>query len=352
MTDRITLRRPDDWHLHLRDGDMLAAVLPDTARVMGRGIAMPNLKPPVTTTALADAYRSRILGHLPEGASFTPLMTAYLTDQTDPDDLQAGHAAGILTAVKLYPAGATTNSDAGVAQLDALDPVLERMAHIGLPLLVHGEVTDDHVDIFDREARFIDEVLAPLLQRHQTLRIVFEHATTSQAVAFVRSFDQRVGCTITPQHLLANRNHLLVGGIKPHFYCLPVLKRASHQHALIEAATSGDPRFFLGTDSAPHARHAKETACGCAGCYSAGAAIELYAEAFDRAGALDKLEAFASENGPQWYGLAKNEDRITLERRAWRVPTRLAVDGPAREVVPFWAGEMLNWSVVDQPRSP
>ena len=341
--DRIELRRPDDWHLHLRDGDMLAAVLPDTARVMGRAIVMPNLKPPVITTADARAYGQRIRALLPENSTFRPLLTAYLTDKTDPDDIAAGHADGVLTAVKLYPAGATTNSDSGVTDLGALDPVLARMAEVGMPLLVHGEVTDAHVDIFDREARFLDTVLDPLLQRHPTLRVVFEHATTRQAVEFVRAHDQRVGCTITPQHLLVNRNHLLVGGIKPHLYCLPVLKRASHQQALLQAATSGDPRFFAGTDSAPHARDTKENACGCAGCYSAGAAVELYAEAFDRAGALDRLEGFLSVHGAQWYGLPLNPDRITLVRQPWVVPDRLAVNGPAREVVPLWAGQTLQW---------
>lgn len=345
MTDSLTLRRPDDWHLHLRDDAMLEAVLPATEARFARAIVMPNLKPPVTTTARAERYRDRILAARGEGSTFQPLMTAYLTDRTDPDDLAAGHAAGVLTAVKLYPAGATTNSDAGVTDLFALGRVLDRMEAIGMPLLVHGEVTRDDVDIFDREARFLEEVLAPLLERHQALRVVVEHATTSDAVDFVRAHGERVGCTITPQHLLANRNHMLVGGIKPHFYCLPVLKRASHQYALLHAATSGEAGFFLGTDSAPHTTHTKESACGCAGCYSACAAIELYAEAFDRAGALDKLEAFASLNGPAFYGLAPNEATITLERETWTVPESIALaDG--HTLTPFWAGQQLGWQQV------
>lgn len=348
MHDTLRIRRPDDMHLHLRDGAMMAAVLPDTARTMGRAVVMPNLKPPVVTAQQAKAYGERIRAQLQQGSGFQPLITAYLTDRTDADDLEAGHAAGHIAAVKLYPAGATTNSDSGVTDLAALDPVFARMAAIGLPLLVHGEVTQDHVDIFDRESRFLDEVLAPLLQRHPTLRVVFEHATTREAVQFVRAHPG-MGCTITPQHLLVNRNHLLVGGIKPHLYCLPVLKRRVHQEALLEAATSGDPAFFAGTDSAPHAKDAKESACGCAGCYSAGAAIELYAEAFDRAGALDRLEAFTSVHGAQWYGLPLNADHLTLVREPWTVPDRLAVDGPAREVVPLWAGQTLQFRVRPTP---
>ncbi|TNE85600.1 MAG: dihydroorotase [Deltaproteobacteria bacterium] len=343
--DSLTLRRPDDWHLHLRDAAMLDAVLPPTAAVFGRAVVMPNLKPPVTTTEQAAAYRERILASLPEGSRFTPLMTAYLTDRTDPDDLAAGHAAGVLTAVKLYPAGATTNSDAGVTSLTRLERVLERLADIGMPLLVHGEVTDHDVDIFDREARFLDEVLEPIVAKFPTLRVVVEHATTAEAVQFVRAHGERVGCTITPQHLLANRNDLLVGGIRPHFYCLPVLKRRKHQVALLEAATSGEAGFFLGTDSAPHPKHAKESDCGCAGCYSAPAALPLYAEAFERAGALEHLETFASLNGPAFYGLPVNEDTVTLVRKSWEVPESVAVDGPASEIVPFWAGQSLRWRV-------
>lgn len=345
--DRLTLRRPDDWHLHLRDDAMLRAVLPPTARAFGRAVVMPNLKPPVTSTALAEAYRARIREALPAGADFTPLMTAYLTDRTDPDDLAAGFAAGVLSAVKLYPAGATTNSDHGVTSLTRLDRVLERLAAIGMPLLVHGEVTDHDVDIFDREARFLEEILDPILHRFPTLKVVVEHATTREAVQLVRSHGERVGCTITPQHLLVNRNDMLVGGIKPHLYCLPVLKRKDHQVALLEAATSGEAGFFLGSDSAPHARGAKESACGCAGCYSAPAALPLYAEAFERAGALEQLETFASLNGPAFYGLPVNEATVTLVRKPWVVPESVAVDGPAAEIVPFWAGESLRWRLLD-----
>lgn len=343
--DRLTLRRPDDWHIHLRDASMLAAVVPPTAAVFGRAIVMPNLKPPVTTAAEAAAYRERIAAAAPEGTGFTPLMTAYLTDRTDPDDLAAGHAAGILTAVKLYPAGATTNSDDGITSMTRLERVIERLADIGMPLLVHGEVTDPDVDIFDREARFLEGVLEPMLARHPALRVVVEHATTREAVELVRAHRERVGCTITPQHLLANRNDMLVGGIRPHYYCLPILKRRAHQLALLEAATSGEPGFFLGTDSAPHARHAKESPCGCAGCFSAPAALPLYAEAFERVGALDQLETFASLNGPAFYGMSPNEDTVTLIRKDWIVPETVAVEGPAAEVVPFWAGHTLRWRV-------
>ena len=340
--DTLTIRRPDDWHLHLRDGSMMDAVLPFTARQMGRAVVMPNLKPPVVMADQARAYRERILAARGE-SGFTPLMTAYLTDGTDPDDLAAGFADGVFVGAKLYPAGATTNSASGVTDLAAMAPVLERMESIGMPLLVHGEVTDAHVDIFDREARFLEELLEPLVRRYEGLKVVVEHATTSEAVDFVRSHSSRVGSTITPQHLLANRNDLLVGGIRPHFYCLPVLKRSTHQEALLDAATSGDPSFFLGTDSAPHAVATKETACGCAGCFNAPAAIELYAQAFDDRGALDKLEGFASLHGPAFYGLPPNEERITLVRDPWLVPDSVAVDGPAAAVVPFWAGRTLEW---------
>ena len=347
MTLSMQIRRPDDWHLHLRDGDMLRAVLPATAAVMGRAMVMPNLRPPVVDTATAAAYRSRILAALPDGSDFQPFMACYLTDRTDPDDLAHGFESGVLKAVKLYPAGATTNSDSGVTNLDALSGVLERMADIGMPLLVHGEVTDPEVDLFDREARFLDTVLEPLLARHRKLRVVVEHATTSEAVDFVRAHADRVGCTLTPQHLLANRNHMLVGGIRPHFYCLPILKRARHQQALIQAATSGEANFFLGTDSAPHAKHLKETSCGCAGCYTAPAALELYAEAFERAGELQNLEAFASVNGPTFYGVPVNEDTVTLVREPWQVPAFAEVSGPAKGVVPFYAGETLQWRVAN-----
>ena len=338
---RLEIRKPDDWHIHLRDGEMLRAVLPYTTNQMGRAIVMPNLKPPVVRSEQAAAYRERILAARGD-SDFTPLMTAYLTDTTDPDDLAAGHAAGVFTAAKLYPAGATTNSASGVTDLDGLSPVLERMEAIGMPLLVHGEVTDAHVDIFDREARFLDELLEPLVQRFSELKVVVEHATTKESVEFVRAHD-KTGCTITPQHLLANRNDMLVGGIRPHFYCLPILKRRLHQEALLEAATSGDPRFFLGTDSAPHSRATKETSCGCAGCFNAPAAIELYAEAFDGKDALDKLEGFASLHGPAFYRLEPNSERVTLVREDWVVPDSVAVDGPAAEVIPFYAGRTLRW---------
>jgi dihydroorotase len=343
MTDRLVIPRPDDWHLHLRDGEMLRAVLPQTAAVMGRAVVMPNLVPPVVTTADATAYRARIVAALPAGADFTPLMTAYLTDHTDPDDLARGHAEGIVTAVKLYPAGATTHSAAGVTDVSALRPVLERLEAIGMPLLVHGEVTDAHVDIFDREAVFLETILGPLLAEHQGLRVVVEHLTTAEGVDFVRSHGERVGATITPQHLLANRNDLLVGGVKPHFYCLPVLKRASHQLALINAATSGEASFFLGTDSAPHPVGAKESACGCAGCYTAPVALQLYAHAFDEAGALDRLGDFASRNGPRFYGLPVSEQTVVLERGAAQVPHALQVGDI--EVRPFWAGRALGWTL-------
>jgi len=343
--DTLTLHRPDDWHLHLRDGAMLAAVLPDSAAIMGRAVVMPNLVPPVVTTAQAAAYRERIRSLLPPDSRFEPLMTVYLTDQSDPQDIEAGYVDGVLSAVKLYPAGATTNSDAGVTTLGRVGRVLERLERLGMPLLVHGEVTDPDIDIFDREAVFLDRVLAPLLARHPALRVVVEHATTSQAVDFVRAHPGRVGCTVTPQHLLLNRNDLLVGGIKPHLYCLPVLKRAAHQQALIAAVTSGEPGFFLGTDSAPHTVHRKETAVGCAGCYSAPIALQLYAQVFDQAHALDKLDAFASLNGPAFYGLPANRDTVTLERAWVVVPNRLEITGPASAVRPLMAGQTLAWRV-------
>ena len=346
MTDRITIRRPDDWHLHLRDDAMLQAVLPPTARVFGRAIVMPNLKPPVTTSAMAAAYRQRILDALPEGSSFTPLMTLYLTDRTDPADLVAGARDGVVTAVKLYPAGATTNSDSGVSSFDALDPVLGAMEDAGIPLLVHGEVTDAHVDIFDREARFLDEVLGPMMARHQGLRVVFEHATTADAVQFVRAHADRMGCTLTPQHLLLNRNDMLVGGIRPHLYCLPILKRATHQRALVEAATSGESNFFLGTDSAPHLRHTKESDCGCAGCFSAPAALELYASVFEAEDRLHALEGFASLHGAAFYGLEPHEERITLVRERWTVPHATPVSGDPEGVVNFHGGQPLGWKLL------
>jgi dihydroorotase len=342
MTDTLTIRRPDDWHVHFRDGAMMAAVVPHTARQMGRAIVMPNLVPPVTTAALASAYRDRILAAVPDGVSFTPLMTAYLTDNTDAGDLAAGFKDGVLTAVKYYPAGATTNSDSGVTDIQNVYPVLERMAEIGMPLLVHGEVTDPTVDIFDREATFIERIMAPLLERLPGLKVVFEHITTSDAAAFVEGAGDNVAATVTAHHLVINRNDIFKGGIRPHLYCLPIAKREYHRQALVRAATSGGPKFFLGTDTAPHAVHAKEAACGCAGIFSASAAIEVYAEVFDEAGALDKLEAFASLNGPAFYGLPPNDETITLERAAWTAPEAVEVPGGER-VVAFKGGETLAW---------
>ena len=342
--DTLTLRRPDDWHLHLRDGAALAAVLPHTAAQFARAIVMPNLKPPVTTVAAAAAYRSRILAARPAGSDFEPLMTLYLTDNTAPDEITLARGSGFVHGCKLYPAGATTNSDSGVTDIRKLDAVLARMAEVGLPLLVHGEVTDPQVDVFDREARFIDDILVPLRQRLPQLRIVFEHITTRAAVGFVRSASTGVAATLTPQHLLMNRNDLFTGGIRPHHWCLPVLKRETDRVALLEAATSGDARFFLGTDSAPHARLTKEAACGCAGIYSAHAALELYAEAFDEAGALQHLEAFASLNGPAFYGLPANERRVTLQRRGWTVPQHYPfADGDT--LVPLRAGGRMAWTL-------
>ncbi|KAA0687230.1 dihydroorotase [Azospirillum brasilense] len=344
-TDRLVLRRPDDWHVHLRDGAMLKAVLPFTAHQFGRAIIMPNLKPPVTRTADAVAYRERILAALPEGHAFTPLMTAYLTDGTDADDLAQGFEDGVFAAAKLYPANATTNSAHGVTDLGKLAPVLERMAEIGMPLLIHGEVTDSHVDIFDREAVFLERVLGPLLERYAALRVVLEHATTAEAVAFVREHaaSGRVGATITAHHLLINRSHLFAGGIRPHLYCLPIAKRETHRVALVEAATSGEGPFFLGTDTAPHTVTAKESACGCAGCFTAANALELYAEAFEEAGALDKLEAFASLNGPRFYGLPANEDKVVLERTPSTAPD-IVLTAEGEGVLPFRSGETTRWT--------
>jgi dihydroorotase len=346
MAETLTIRRPDDWHLHLRDGDALKAVLPYTARQFARAIAMPNLSPPVTTAALAVAYRDRILATLPPGLSFTPLMVAYLTDDTDADDLATGFKDGILTAAKLYPAHATTNSAAGVTDILRIDGVLERMAEIGMPLLIHGEVTDPDVDIFDREAVFIDTILQPLVWRLPSLRIVFEHVTTRNAVDFVRQAGPDIAATITPHHLQLNRNAMFTGGIRPHHYCLPVVKRELHRLSLVEAATSGNPHFFLGTDSAPHAISAKESACGCAGIFNAPTAIELYAEVFDAAGALDRLESFASVNGPRFYGLPVNTATITLERSPTPVPDSVPFPGHG-EIRPFRAGENLSWRLLN-----
>lgn len=340
---RLTLTRPDDWHLHLRDGAALGSVVADTARQFGRAIVMPNLKPPVATLAQAEAYRARILAALPLDTRFQPLMTLYLTEATTPDEIARAKASGIVHAVKYYPAGATTNSQAGVRDLANVHPVLEAMERHGLPLLMHGEVTDPAVDIFDREQAFIDRHLIPLRERYPTLRMVLEHITTRAAVEFVRAAPAHVGATITAHHLLLNRNAIFEGGIRPHHYCLPVLKRESHRIALVEAATSGDTHFFLGTDSAPHAQEAKEVACGCAGIYTAHAAIELYAEAFEQAGKLDRLEAFASFHGPDFYGLPRNADTIVLERKPWIVPDALPF-GESR-CVPFRAGQAVAWSL-------
>jgi dihydroorotase len=342
----LTLTRPDDWHLHLRDGVALKAVLPDTARRFGRAIVMPNLKPPVTTVAQAAEYRGRILAALPAGASFEPLMTLYLTDNLPPDEIDRARASGFVHAVKLYPAGATTNSDAGVTDLAKCAATLARMEKLGLPLLVHGEVTDPSVDIFDREAVFIERVLTPLLRDFPALKVVLEHITTKDGADFVRSAPANVAATITAHHLLLNRNAIFAGGIRPHHYCLPVLKRELHRQALVAAATSGSPKFFLGTDSAPHAKGAKEAACGCAGCYTAHAGIELYAEAFAAANALDRLEAFAAFHGADFYGLPRNSDRITLRQEAWPVPANLPyADGDV--LVPLRAGETVAWRLMD-----
>jgi len=345
----LTIRRPDDWHVHLRDGALLQAVAAATARQFARAIVMPNLRPPVTTTAAARAYRDRIVAAVRQdnqdsgstaGAEFRPLMTAYLTETIDPADLELGHREGVFTAVKLYPAGATTNSDAGVRDLGAITPVLETLERIGMPLLIHGEVTDSDIDIFDREAVFIERVLAPLLQRHPGLKVVLEHITTSDAADFVRTGPANLAATITPHHLHINRNALFAGGLRPDFYCLPVAKRELHRLALRAAATSGSPKFFLGTDSAPHPREAKESACGCAGIYNAPYALESYAAVFEAENALDKLEAFASEHGPRFYGLPLNDGTVTLARRPTPVPERIA------GLVPFHAGETLGWQLV------
>nr|WP_206022118.1 dihydroorotase [Halomonas bachuensis] len=338
------MTRPDDWHLHLRDGEALKAVVPATALQMGRAIIMPNLKPPVTTTEQAMSYRERILAARPEGSAFEPLMTLYLTDNTPADEIERAVASGLVHAVKLYPAGATTNSASGVTDLGHCDAAVATMARLGLPLLVHGEVTDAEIDIFDREAVFIERVMKPLLERHPDLKVVFEHITTAEAAAFVTRAPANVAATITAHHLLFNRNHMLVGGIRPHYYCLPILKRERHREALLAAATSGSGKFFLGTDSAPHAQGDKESACGCAGAYTAPAAIELYATAFEQAGALDRLEGFASHYGPDFYGLPRNADSITLVREEWTLPASLPyADG--QRIVPLKAGETLAWKL-------
>jgi len=338
----LILARPDDWHLHLRDGAALAAVLPDTARRFARAIVMPNLKPPVTTVGQARAYRERILAALPGGMTFEPLMTLYLTDMLPAAEIDAAKASGIVHAVKLYPAGATTNSDAGVTDLKKCAATLARMEALGVPLLVHGEVTDPTVDVFDREAAFIDRVLLPLLRDFPGLKLVLEHITTRDGIAFVEAQSGRVAGTLTAHHLLLNRNAMFAGGMRPHHYCLPVLKRETHRQALVAAAISGSPKFFLGTDSAPHGRSTKEAACGCAGCYTAHAGIELYAEVFEAAGALERLEGFASHFGADYYGLPRNAGTITLVKDAWPVPaTQTFVDNDT--LVPLRAGETVAW---------
>jgi dihydroorotase len=344
MTTNLTIRRPDDWHVHLRDGAMLAGVIGHTARQFARAIVMPNLTPPVTDVASAVAYRQRILDAVPAGMNFTPLMTAYLTDKSDPAELVRGAAEGVFTAAKLYPAGATTNSASGVTDIRNIYPVLHAMAEVGLPLCVHGEVTHASVDVFDREAVFIEQVMQPLLAEIPTLKVIFEHITTQEAVHFVEGAGNNVAATITPQHLHINRNAMLVGGIRPHMYCLPVAKREKHRQALRRAATSGNPKFFLGTDSAPHARETKESACGCAGIYNSPFALESYLTVFEEEGAIGRFEDFASRFGPAFYGVPENEDTVTLERVDTLVPASVNVG--AAELVPFHAGERLAWRMV------
>ncbi|MEX0965462.1 MAG: dihydroorotase [Pseudohongiellaceae bacterium] len=341
----LRLTQPDDWHLHLRDGEALATTAVHSARVFARAIVMPNLKPPVATVEEAIAYRQRIISALPTGSSFDPLMTLYLTEKLSPAEVTRAHEATCIQAIKFYPAGATTNSESGVAELECVYPVLEKMAELGLPLLVHGEVTDSHIDIFDRERVFLETVLAPLIQRFPQLKLVLEHITTKDAVDFVNSQDANLAATITAHHLLLDRNDLLAGGVRPHFYCLPILKRRIHQRALVEAATGGSTKFFLGTDSAPHSRDSKETSCGCAGIYSAHAALELYAEVFEAENALDKLEGFASFYGADFYGLPRNHNKITLKKEAQNVPAEFTFGSST--VIPMRANETISWSVVE-----
>lgn len=341
--DRLTIKRPDDLHLHVRDGTAMASVLADSARRFGRAVIMPNLQPPVRTTQQALHYRERILAALPEGSTFEPLMTLYLTDDTPPEEIARAKLSGRVAGVKLYPAGATTHSDAGVTRISRCFHALERMQEVGMPLLVHGESTDPAIDVFDRERAFLEETLGPTLERFPRLKVVLEHITTRDAVQYVEVTGENVAATITAHHLLMNRNALFLGGIRPHHYCLPVLKREEHREALVEAATSGNPKFFLGTDSAPHARTAKEAACGCAGIYTAHAAIELYAVAFEEAGALERLEGFASRHGARFYGLPENRDTITLVREEWRIPETVPF-GDGR-LVPLRAGESLPWKL-------
>ena len=341
MAQSLTITRPDDWHIHFRDGAVLSETVRSAANIFGRAIIMPNLIPPVVNAEMAFAYKQRIVEHIPAGKTFQPLMTLYLTDNTTAEMVREAYAQGVITALKLYPAGATTNSDSGVTNLDNVQEALEAMTECGLPLLVHGEVTDTDIDIFDREKVFIDRHLRPLTERLPQLKVIMEHITTRDAVEFVCSGGDNLAATITAHHLLYNRNHMLVGGIKPHYYCLPILKRNIHQQALLEAATSGSKKFFLGTDSAPHSIGAKESACGCAGCYTAPAALELYAEAFDMMSALDKLEAFASHNGPDFYGLPRNSDTITLVKESWIMPEEIPFGN--NRVKPLRAGELIHW---------
>ncbi|WP_281557624.1 dihydroorotase [Thalassomonas sp. RHCl1] len=338
----LTITRPDDWHVHLRDGAVLTNTVADISRYFGRAIVMPNLVPPVTDASSAKAYYDRIMAQNPQ-AHFTPLMVLYLTDETTPQDIIDAKAQGLVVAAKLYPAGATTNSSSGVTDISKLGPVFAAMEQLGMLLLIHGEVTDHDIDIFDREGVFIERTLRPLVAQYPNLKVVLEHITTKNAVEFVNEAGSNVAATITAHHLLFNRNHMLVGGIRPHYFCLPILKRNIHQQALIEAATSGSEKFFLGTDSAPHTQQAKEAACGCAGAYTAHAAIELYAEAFEEADALDKLEAFASLNGPRFYGLPVNGDKITLEKKSWQVPTSLPFGED--KVIPIRADDTITWQV-------
>lgn len=344
MTDTITIRRPDDWHLHFRDGEVMRGVVPYTARQFARAIVMPNLTPPITTAAIAADYRERILAAVPDGANFTPLMTCYLTDTTDADDLARGASDGVFTAAKLYPANATTNSAAGVSDVETIYPVLERMETEGIVLCVHGEVTDHEIDVFDREAEFIERHLRAIVANFPQLKVVFEHITTADAVAFVEGSGANVAATITPQHLHINRNAMLVGGIQPHNYCLPVAKREMHRLALRKAATSGSPKFFLGTDSAPHLRGDKESACGCAGIFGAPYALESYLGVFDEEGALEHFETFASLNGPAFYGLPVNQESVTLERAQMQVPEELELAGAT--IVPWHGGQTLDWRFV------
>ena len=346
MTDRLTIVKPDDWHLHLRDGEVLQAVLPYTANIFGRAIVMPNLQPPVVTSADAAGYLDRILAALPEKSNFRPLMTAYLTDNTDAEDIRIGAREGILTAVKLYPANATTNSAHGVTDWRITKNVLAAMEEEGLPLLIHGEVTDSEVDIFDREAVFIERILTPLCQDFPGLKIVLEHITTADGAAFVADSGLNIAATITPHHLMINRNAIFAGGIRPHMYCLPIAKRERHRLALRAAATSGDSSFFLGTDSAPHPISAKETDCGCAGIFNAPAAIELYAQVFAEEGALDRLEGFASLHGPAFYGLPANTETVTIEKTPWLAPGPVKIQDEGETILPFLSGEEISWKIV------